>query len=435
MKKNPAHPIQAPRSPVKNLLFLLNLSFALFFCASLPALAQDSTFTEYKGTVRDALTRDPISFASLSIQGTNMASVTNSEGEFSLKIASDKMKAKIEISALGYQKLLVTASEFSKNNTIIEITPRATELGEVDVKRPKNAVSLVKSVFANRSENYLSSQSLMTAFYRETIKKRRTNVSLAEAVVNIKKRPYSSNGRDLIDLFKARKLTNYDKLDTIALKLQGGPFNALYADVIKYPEFFLTQESIPLYDFTFGKSTIVNDELVYVVNFKQKENVLEPLYFGKLFINAKSLALTNAEYSLNVEDRSKASALFVRKKPNRVKVWPTEAVYRVDYREKDGKWFYGYSNIQLEFVVNWRKRLFNSRYTINSEMLVTDWEQEKTPLAARDMEKFKSNTILADEASGFADPDFWGAYNVIEPEKSIESAISKIQRQLKRDNR
>jgi hypothetical protein len=39
---------------------------------------------------------------------------------------------------------------------------------------------------------------------------------------------------------------------------------------------------------------------------------------------------------------------------------------------------------------------------------------------------------LEDEAIGFSDPDFWGEYNIIEPEKSIESAIKKIQRQLRR---
>ena len=36
------------------------------------------------------------------------------------------------------------------------------------------------------------------------------------------------------------------------------------------------------------------------------------------------------------------------------------------------------------------------------------------------------------QAVGFSDPDFWGQYNIIEPEKSIESAIRKIQRQLRR---
>ena len=39
---------------------------------------------------------------------------------------------------------------------------------------------------------------------------------------------------------------------------------------------------------------------------------------------------------------------------------------------------------------------------------------------------------MSDEASGFSDPEFWGEYNVIEPEKPIESAIKKIQKQLEK---
>ena len=65
-------------------------------------------------------------------------------------------------------------------------------------------------------------------------------------------------------------------------------------------------------------------------------------------------------------------------------------------------------------------------------MLVTDWEKNIPIADISRKSKFKNNTILADEVSGFADPEFWGAYNLIEPEKSIEQAIEKIQRQIKR---
>jgi hypothetical protein len=43
-------------------------------------------------------------------------------------------------------------------------------------------------------------------------------------------------------------------------------------------------------------------------------------------------------------------------------------------------------------------------------------------------QKLNSNVIMSDKVLSLADPDFWGAYNIIEPEKSIESAIRKIQR-------
>ena len=115
-----------------------------------------------------------------------------------------------------------------------------------------------------------------------------------------------------------------------------------------------------------------------------------------------------------------------------MKVWPTQVAYRVDYREKEGKWYYGYSNVLLEFKVNWKSKLFNSVYSMAAEMAVTDWEKNQSGATPNKEERIKKTIILSDEAIGFSDPDFWGEYNIIEPEKSIESAIRKIQRQLRR---
>lgn len=273
----------------------------------------------------------------------------------------------------------------------------------------------------------------MTAFYRETIKKRRTNVSLSEAVVNIYKTPYSSNKTDALELYKARKSTDYSKLDTVALKLQGGPFNTLFVDMVKYPNYIFTPETLGYYDFSFDTSTRVNDQLIYVIDFKQKPEIIDPLYNGKLYIDAENKILTSAIYSLNITDRKLASQMFVRRKPKNAEVWPTEVSYRVDYREKDGKWYYGYSNVLLEFKINWDKRLFNSVYSMSCEMAITDWEKNIENTIPRSKDRMKASIILSDEAIGFADPDFWGEYNIIEPEKSIESAIKKIQRQLRRE--
>ena len=122
--------------------------------------------------------------------------------------------------------------------------------------------------------------------------------------------------------------------------------------------------------------------------------------------------------------------MFVKRKPSRVDVYPTKAAYRVDYRIKDGLWYYGYSNVALTFRVKWQKKLFSSVYTLNSEMAVTDWIQNTT--SRRPKNPIRPTIILSEEASGFSDPEFWGQYNIIEPEKSIEKAISKISKRLKK---
>jgi hypothetical protein len=38
---------------------------------------------------------------------------------------------------------------------------------------------------------------------------------------------------------------------------------------------------------------------------------------------------------------------------------------------------------------------------------------------------------MADDVSGFSDLRFWGNKNIIEPNKSIQNAIDKIQNNLK----
>lgn len=389
------------------------------------------SYSEYKGIVIDSNTKSPLSFADITINGTNIRTVTNREGEFLLKVSNDLLDKKIIISFLGYETKEISIQNLKQKKNIISLNVSITELSQVKINVPKDAKTLVKTAISRKNKNYINEQTIMTAFYRETIKKRRKNASLSEAVVKIYKQPYISNKNDGIKLIKSRKNTNYSRLDTIALKLQGGPFSTLYADIVKYPEFIFTEDTFPYYKFSFEPSTEINNRQVYVVKFQQFSNVVSPFYYGKLYIDAETFALTSAIYSLNIENKQQATALFVRKKPNRVAVTILSADYRVDYKSKNGKWYYGYSNIQLAFKVKWKNKLFSSNYSLNIEMAVTDWEKNITE-KLKSKYSLKPSVILSDQASGFSDPEFWGKYNIIEPEKSIESAIKKIVKQLKK---
>ncbi|MDC6363926.1 MULTISPECIES: carboxypeptidase-like regulatory domain-containing protein [Flavobacteriaceae] len=392
-------------------------------------------FNQYQGEVVDESTNNPLVFATLAVEGTNISTITNTEGGFLLKVPKNITDGNVIVSFLGYKNKTIPLSSLQPEKNRISLSVSITELSEININVPKDAAALVKETLARKGDNYFSDPTLMTAFYRETIRKRRKNVSLSEAVVSIYKSPYNSARNDALELYKARKSTDYSKLDTVALKLQGGPFNTLYVDIMKYPEFLFGEGSLSDYTFSFGRSTRINDRLIYVIKFNQRETVTAPLYNGELFIDVENKTLTSAVYSLNITDKDLASQLFVRRKPMGVDVWPTEVAYRVDYREKGGKWYYGYSSVMLEFKIDWEDRLFNSVYSMTAEMAVTDWERNESGQLPKNRERIKKSIILSDEAIGFSDPDFWGEYNIIEPERSIESAIKKIQRQLRRIER
>jgi hypothetical protein len=395
---------------------------------------QASDFASYRGEVVDSETKKPLVFATLTLTGSNISTVTNTEGTFLLKVPSDAESTSVEVSFLGYRSKTIPLSSLTPDDNVITLDISVTELPEVNISVPKDAVTLVKETLRRKGDNYVNDPSVMTAFYRETIKRRRRNVSLSEAVVQIYKTPYTSARRDIVQMYKSRKSTDYSKLDTLVLKLQGGPFNALYTDVMKYPEYIFSEESIEDYIFKFDRSTRINDRLIYVISFTQRPEIIEPLYQGELFIDVEKKVLTSAIYSLKITNRDMASQLFVRKKPWNAEVYPEGVAYRVDYREKDGKWYYGYGNAVLEFKIDWDKKLFNTVYSMTCEMAVTDWEKNTELPEPRLRDRLKSNMILSDEASGFSDPDFWGEYNIIEPEKTIESAIKKIQRQLRKQS-
>lgn len=415
------------------LIFLVGFSHNIHATNLVQENSQESaqSYTEFNGIVIDTETKEILIFADINVNNTNIRTVTNREGEFLLKVPNNLLDKMITISYLGYEKKEISLKNLTDNINTIALNVLITELSQVKINTPKDALSLVKVALNRKNINYYDEQTIMTAFYRESIRKGKKNASLSEAVAEVYKQPYKTPKRDQINLIKSRKKTNYSKLDTIALKIQGGPFTTLYTDIVKYPEYIFNENTFQQYEFNFENSTQINDHQVYVVKFRQVEGEDSPLYYGKLYIEAETFTLVSAIYSLNLENIKEASAMFIRKKPAKVSVEPTDATYRVDYKTRNGKWHYGYSNIQVAFKVKWKNRLFSNTYTLGIEMAITDWIVN-TSENSKPKNSLKPSIILVDEASGFSDPEFWGEYNIIEPEKSIESAIKKIAKQLKR---
>ncbi len=411
------------------------LLFIGYFQLTPGTLAQENNlqnFRSFRGMVVDSKTKKPLEFAGISVDGTNISTVTNSDGGFLLKVPVDQLDNDVTITYLGYYNKVVPLKEFSDKKNVFKLDESVVELPEINLT-VKDPEEIIKKVISNRKRNYLSDPSIMTAFYRETIRKGRKHyASVSEAVIEIYKTSYTSTGNDYVKIYKARKSTDYRRLDTLLIKLQGGPYNTLNFDLMKNQNLFFTKEVFNTYSFTFEKMLLVDNRPTYVVSFKQYPSIEDPLYYGKLYIDASTFALSKAVISLNLENKKLASKYFVKKKPSRAHVEPFQANYFVDFRRKGNKWFLNYSRIELAFKIDYDKKWFNSNYYINVEMAVTDWKYNTGNLSLRGKERLRTNVILNDKVSGFQDPEFWGDYNVIEPDKPIENAIKKIKRQLDR---
>ncbi len=393
------------------------------------AQQMDQDYSEFIGLVIDSKTKKPLEFASVIVNSSNISTISNLDGVFLLKVPAFDLDKSVTISYLGYDNHTIKLKNFSSGKMEIKMVESFVSLPNVSLVSgdPKE---ILKKVLKNRDLNYPSKPLIMNGFYRESIKKRRKYASLSEAVIEIYKQPHHTASKDQVKLFKSRKSTDYRKIDTLVIKLQGGPYNNINMDMVKNKDLFFSEDLFDLYDFAFDKTISINNRPVYVISFIQKSSIVEPLFKGKLYIDVNSYALTKAIFSLNLENLKKASKYFVKKKPAKAEVIPIHTKYIVDYRNNKGKWYYNYGRIELSFKIKWDKKVFNSIYHLTIEMAITDWKINTDRKSLKNKERLRHNVIINDSASGFSDSEFWGDYNVIEPDKSIENAIRKIKKQL-----
>ncbi|MCK5066280.1 MAG: carboxypeptidase-like regulatory domain-containing protein [Bacteroidales bacterium] len=393
-----------------------------------------TNFKAYYGTVTNAESGKALPFATIEALGSNIATVTNIDGDFTIKVSKDITISGFKISYLGYKNKNVALSDFQGDRTVnIELAPSSIHLKEVTI-RPQDAMELIMDVLTNIRENYSEEPMMMRGFYRETIQRGRNYVSISEAVIDIYKGGYTNQYQvDQVKLFKGRKSADVEKMDTVLFKVQGGPNTTMLMDVVKNPYILLSEEYSEIYEFRLSDVIAIDDRLHYVVTFSQRVYVDDPFYKGRLYIDMDKLAITEAEFELNVDNKEEAARMFIRRKPMSMSIIPERAVYRAKYTIEENKWYFSYARAEVKFKVNWKKKLFNTTYSTMSELAVTDRTYEGIEKFAG-KERFRSNDVMNEKVYIFFDQGFWEGYNVIEPDQSIESAIKRLNKKYLRRN-
>ncbi len=399
---------------------------------TIKAQVEEPGYITLQGEVLDETNNNPVEFASLVITTLNQGTVTNSEGEFVLKVPLGFTDQNILVDHMGYQPKKLSISDLSTQESVtIRLLPATVAIKELTV-RPEDPLSLIDAALARIPENYGENPVHLTGFYRETVKLNRKYVSVTEALVNIYKAAYTPGYRqDRLKVFKGKRSQDVEDMDTILVKLQGGPYTTILLDVVKNPADLFSMEIRDYYNFTVEDIVMAQDEQTYVVAFDQKPGVEYPLYSGKVYINAVSLAISQVEFQVSEQGMPYAKDFLVKKKPLFMKVEPMRTLYLVKYKEFEGRWFVNYLRSEADFRIKWNRRLFNTRVYTMSEMAITNRDTLNVE-RYRYVESFKEGDIFAEQVILYQDPDFWGEYNYIKPEESIEEAVERISEKLRK---
>ena len=385
------------------------------------------------GTVRDKENKRVLENVTVTLIGSSIGTVTNAEGLFSLKIPHRHTAPQLELSHLGYSNTRLTASgakEANQLNLTVWMTPTAKQLEEV-VVYGGNARQIVEEALRKIPQNYPPAESMVNAFYRETVQKRHRYISISEAMMDVYKTPYDrrSVDRDKVQLTKARRLLSQKQSDTLGVKVVGGPNLPLFMDVVKNAYALFDEETLDYYSFVQEPSVFIDDRLQYVISFRPRVKLDYALYVGRVFIDRENLAFTRAEFELDLSDRERAIAAILYKKPLGLRFRPQKVSFLITYRQHDGVTCLNYICNEMCFKCDWKRRLFSSSYVARSEMVAVDREEHPERVIAR-RDAFKPYQVFYDIVKEYWSEDFWKDYNIIEPTESLEDAVKKLRKQM-----
>jgi hypothetical protein len=386
-----------------------------------------SEYYYLKAKVEDLSNKKPVPFANVVLKGHNLGTVSNMDGNFSLKIPSGCSKDSMIISSIGYKTIVRNISEVTTGE-IIKIEPVSIELNEVIVEHfePK---TLIRNALFKIDRNYSTTPQMQLGFYRETSQQNNDYIVISEAVLKIFKAAYDHNYQtDKVIVYKSRKSPFVKTMDTVQYKLQGGIYNSLMIDIAKSPASFISEDYFDMYNYKFEGLTKYNDGAVYVVSFDQKPDVHYPLYKGKMYIDAKSLAFVKAEFCISPYGLIYATSMLIRKSSSKIRAKVLDANYLVSYTNQDSIWQLHHVREEIKIRVRKKLSFFNSNYHSVSELVITDADTIKVT-RFRNSEIVKPNHVFA-EATSYYDEGFWGKFNFIQPEISLEEAYRKIRNAL-----
>ncbi|MBQ8442780.1 MAG: carboxypeptidase-like regulatory domain-containing protein [Bacteroides sp.] len=383
------------------------------------------------GVVKDKESRKELANVNVSVIGSNVGTITNADGEFSLKLSQADAGKGLVISHVGYLNVRLSGDELDteKKRLTIWMIPHTLTLKDVNVFGGAPRV-LVEKAIQQIPKSYSDKNQMFSAFYRETIQKGSRYIGISEAVMDVYKSDYKNRSvyLDRVQLQKGRRLASQKKKDTLAVKIAGGPNMPVYLDLAKNEEELLSFDMLPCYRFDMGIPVSIDNRMQYVVHFQPMVKLEIALYKGTLYIDQESLAFTRAEFELDLSDKEKATKSILRKKPAGLRFKPQRISYLVSYRFQEGKPHLNYIRNEIRFKCDWKKRLFSSSFTTTSEMVMVDRiEQPEERIKSKDA--FKQRDVFYDVVEEYWNEDFWQDYNIIEPTESLESAVKKLKKQ------
>jgi len=381
-----------------------------------------------QGRIIDENSRDALPYATVGINRRAVGITTNYDGVFSLRISEEYFDDYITVSHIGYKSQKLPVGLFKDNRVDILMETDYISIQEVMI-RYFDPDKILRSAMEKKDENYSQEPVYLLNFYREGVMRGNRFVNYSEAFFQIYKSSYSRQfEQDQVKLLQSRTISNIDRSDTLILKIRAGIRSSLELDFVKTVPDFLNTDYLHEYDYTKADLVSVDGKMAYAIAFEQKQHITEPLYKGIMYIDMESLAFLGADFEVHPDYINKANNQFLARRSRDYRASVEKAVYTVSYKFFNGK--FHLNHVRADVHLRYRKRfqIFSNNYHVFVEMVTSRIETENVARFSR-RDALRTGRVFMDGEHAY-DPEFWSGHSIIEPEKRITEALSRIESKI-----
>ncbi|HHV00417.1 MAG: carboxypeptidase-like regulatory domain-containing protein [Bacteroidales bacterium] len=385
-------------------------------------------FLAIGGKIIDAETSEPLPFATIGISHHGKGTVTNFNGDFILRISEEYLNDTLTVSHVGYVNRLLPVRSLPGNVMTITMERDFIPIPEVIV-RAQDPLVILRRTVSSVASNYGTTPAILTGFYREGVYRKKEPQIYLEAVLKIYKSPYArSLQNDQIKVIRSRKIENLEAKDTLAVRLKAGLSATLSLDGMRHLFDFFDPQSFDSYKYHLTDMVTIDGQTAFVISFKQRDWITEPLMQGDLYINVDDYSLMLAEFEVNPRYVDQTGGSLISRLPRHYSMKPEYVRYRTRYRNVDGRYYLSHVRGDLGFTARGNKKLFSSRFNVFFELAITEHHTENVTRFDHE-ELAPAYSVFSLTINGY-DPEFWKGFDFLKPEDDLVAALEKLKVRL-----
>src|SRR5690606_12821446 len=394
----------------------LYLIAGLFFLSA-SGLAQSITIS---GHARDRTTHEPLPFASVTILGKSIGTITNLNGEFDFHLPAGYRNEILVISMLGYANFeapVWSVMSGTGQTQVFELEKSPTLLDEIVIADTLSGSDIMRIALSRIEENYPMEPFLLNGFYRDAKKVGGTYISLLEAAVQIYDEDYQEPRnrfrlRERVKLIEVRQSLGYENKFTPYFDQENLLEDLLLHNNIRYRQF--ENDDAFLKSVNRERDTHYNGHPIFVVTYNEDFSL-------KAYIDKRNYAI------IHLETETGPTGQIVSRRKGMYSTFDG-LKKTIDFKQYQGKMYVNYMTVTS--MINWydsRTNDLNFETELYQELLINKVTPE-TSERITSTEKMKNYGLQYQDRP--YNKDFWANYNVIKETPLDRKILADLEKQI-----